>query len=304
MDSGEGKRKQGKGKLFGSPTLSEESAEERSEDRTLDTLSEYMESKKNPEANVSITSSDSLRIHSESSPKSKEHLSHEWEIEEAGGPDAPPEEDLLQRLDRLEKRLDAFENTTYTFLLYAKQLTDRTVSFFENIFGLSNDDLAQIHDRMGVNYNNKGDYSKAVEAFKKLVEIGQTPVSCFKLGVAYDNNGDFQEAIEAYRRSISLDSKYLKGHYNLAEVYSRTENYSEAIHCLTQAVEIEPENPESHYRLGTVHNSRGSYDQAITAFNRVLSLAPDYDGIYQSLGLAYEQKGEHSKAIECFKKSI
>ena len=304
MNSGEGKRKRGKGKLFGSPPPSENPAGAKPEDRTLDTLSEYMGSEKDPEGSVSSASPGNTGANGDRSPTPTELLPQEWEIEESGTSDAPAEEDILQRLDRLEKRLDAFENTTYTFLLYAKQLTDRTVSFFEDIFGLSSGDLAQIHDRLGVNYNNKGDYPKAVEAFKKLVEIGQTPASCFKLGVAYDNNGDFQEAIEAYRRAISLDAGYLKGYYKLAEVYARTENYGEAIRCLTQAVEVEPDNPESHYRLGTVHSSRGSYDQAIAAFNRVLSLAPNYAGIYQSLGLAYEQKGEHNKAIECFKKSI
>lgn len=233
-----------------------------------------------------------------------EQLPQEWELEEPADTDTPSEEDILQRLDRIEKRLDAFENTSYTFLLYAKQLTDRTVSFFEDIFGLSSDDLTQIHDRLGINYNNKGDYPKAIEAFKKLVELKQTAASCYKLGVAYNNNGDYQEAIEAYRKAMSLDNTYLKSYYKLAEVYARTENYGEAIRCLTLAVEVASDNPESHFRLGSVHSARGSYDQAIASFNRVLSLNANYSGIYQSLGIAYEQKGEHNRAIEFFKKSI
>ena len=93
-----------------------------------------------------------------------EQLPQEWELEEPADTNAPSEEDILQRLDRIEKRLDAFENTSYTFLLYAKQLTDRTVSFFEDIFGLSSNDLTQIHDRLGINYNNKGDYPKAIRS--------------------------------------------------------------------------------------------------------------------------------------------
>lgn len=264
------------------------------EDRTLETLDEYMGAERRgrpapaapPEAGAG-----------------KEQLAQEWEIEESV-PEPASEEDILQRLDRIEKRLDAFENTAYTFLLYAKQLTDRTASFFEDIFGLSRDDIAQIHDRLGVNYNNKGDYPRAIEAFQKLVELQRTPAACFKLGVAYDNNGDFQEAIEAYRSALSLDAGHLRSYYKLAEVYARTQNYGEAIRCLTQAAEVDQDNAETHFRLGTIHSARGSYDQAIASFNRVLSLEPNYPGIYQSLGLAYEQKGEHNRAIEFFKKSI
>jgi tetratricopeptide (TPR) repeat protein len=238
------------------------------------------------------------------SPSARETLPQEWEIEETSAQDATSEEDTIQRLERLEKRLDAFENTAYTFLLYAKQLTDRTATFFEDIFGLSQNDIAQIHDRLGVNFNNKGDFPKAIDAFRRLSEIQRTASSCFKMGVAYDNNGDFQEAIEAYRSAISLDEGYLRAYYKLSDVYTRTQNYGEAIRCLTQAAEIDQENAETHFRLGTVHSARGSHDQAINAFNLVLKLAPDHPGIYQSLGLAYEQKGEHNKAIEFFKKSI
>ena len=284
-------KKRGKGKVFGASSTG---------DRTLETLSEYVGSEGGQTVPASAASNPPVA----GSAGDREQLVQEWDIEEPLDTDAPSEDDILARLDRIEKRLDAFENTCYTFLLYAKQLTDRTVSFFEDIFGLSGGDLAQIHDRLGVNYNNKGDYPKAIEAFKKLVDLNQTPASCYKLGVAYDNNGDFQEAIEAYRRSLSLDAGYLKAYYKLAEVYSRTENFGEAIRCLNQAVEVQGDNPESYFRLGSVHSARGSYDEAITSFNKVLSLDDAYPGIYQSLGIAYEQKGEHNRAIEFFKKSI
>lgn len=237
------------------------------------------------------------------SPTGKHTLTQEWDIEDGSG-GAPADDDILARLERLEHRLDAFESTCYTFLLYAKQLSDRTVSFFEDIFGLGREDLAQIHDRLGVNYNNKGDYDQAIASFQKLVDLNRTAPACHKLGVAHDNNGDFQEAIDSFRASIDLDAHYLDAYYKLAEVYSRTENFGEAVRCLTQATEVEPENAETHYRLGSVHNARGSYDDAIEAFSRVIELNPAHPGIHQSLGLAYEHKGEHNKAIEFFKKSI
>ena len=284
-------KNRGKGKVFGAPSAG---------DRTLEPFSEYVGSEGGQTVPASVASNPPVA----GSAGEGEQLIQEWDIEEPLDTDALSGDDILARLDRLEKRLDSFENTCYTFLLYAKQLTDRTVSFFEDIFGLSGGDLTQIHDRLGVNYNNKGDYPKAIEAFKKLVDLNQTPASCYKLGVAYDNNGDFQEAIEAYRRSLSLDAGYLKAYYKLAEVYSRTENFGEAIRCLNQAVEVQEDNPDSHFRLGSVHSARGSYDEAITSFNKVLSLDNAYPGIYQSLGIAYEQKGEHNRAIEFFKKSI
>jgi tetratricopeptide (TPR) repeat protein len=274
--------KRGTGKVFG-PSQSGNA-----ETQKHDTLSEYTRS----HLDVGATT------------PAGDRLPQEWELIETDADAIPEEEDILQRLDRIEKRLDAFENTSYTFLLYAKQLTDRTVSFFEDIFGLSNGDLSQIHDRLGINYNNKGDYPKAIEAFQKLVTLTPTAPACYKLGVAHGNNNDFQEAIEAYRRAISLDESYLHSYYKLADVYAKTENFGEAIRCLTQAVDMNADNSESHFRLGSVHNARGAYDQAIAAFNRVLALDANYSGIYQSLGIAYEQKGEHNRAIEFFKKSI
>ena len=264
-----------------------------SDERTLEALDEYKAGKGEKPAGREVEG-----------PQGGGILPQEWEIEEKGPGPALGDDEILVRLDRLEKRLDAFENTAYSFLLYAKQLADRTASFFEDVFGLSSDDIAQIHDRLGVNYNNKGDYPRAIEAFRKLVELKRTSATCFKLGVAYDNNGDVQEAIESFRTAISLEESNLRAYYKLADVYANSQNYGEAVRCLTKAAEIVPDSAETQFRLGTVHSARGSHDQAIAAFNRVLSLSPDYAGIYQSLGLAYEQKGEHNKAIEFFKKSI
>lgn len=235
---------------------------------------------------------------------SKQALPQEWDLDESTSGSAVSDDDIIARLDRLEQRLDSFESTCYTFLLYAKQLSDRTVSFFEDIFGLGREDLAQIHDRLGVNANNKGDYERAIESFKKLVDLNRTASACYKLGVAYDNNGNLQEAIESFRASIELDAAYLDAHYKLSDVYSRMENFGEAVRCLTRATEVDGQNAETFYRLGSVHNARGSYDDAIKAFNQVMELDPDHPGIHQSLGLAYENKGEHNRAIEFFKKSI
>ena len=240
----------------------------------------------------------------ELTPDNKQALPQEWDLDESTSESGVSEDDVLARLDRLEQRLDAFETTCYTFLLYAKQLSDRTVSFFEDIFGLGREDLSQIHDRLGVNANNKGDYARAIESFKKLVDLNRTASACYKLGVAYDNNGNLQESIEAFRAAVELDSGYLDAHYKLADVYTRMENFGEAVRCLTRATEVDGEKAETFYRLGSVHNARGSYDDAIKAFNQVIELDPDHPGIHQSLGLAYENKGEHNRAIEFFKKSI
>lgn len=240
---------------------------------------------------------------------SREILADEWEAEEERLRDDEAETRRLKliemRLDRLERRISDFENTCYSFLLHAKRLSDRAVSFYEDVFGLSREDLAHIHDRLGINHNNNGDYEKAIESFRRVVEFDDRNASVhFKLGVACDNAGNHREAIDCYRKAISLDPNYLKAYYKLADIYAKNENHEEAVRCLTKAVELAPGNAETHYRLGTVHSSQGNYDEAVSSYFRVIDIAPGYPGIYRSLGLAYERKGEHDKAIECFKKSV
>lgn len=239
----------------------------------------------------------------------KEVLSDEWETEAESLRDDEAETRRLKlielRLDRLERRISDFENTCYSFLLHAKRLSDRAVSFYEDVFGLSREDLAHIHDRLGINYNNNGHYEKAIESFRRVVEFDDRNASAhFKLGVACDNAGNYREAIDCYRKAISLDPKYLKAYYKLADIYVKNESHEEAIRCLARAVELSPHNAETHYRLGEVHSNQGNYNEAIASYFRVIEIAPGYPGIYRSLGLAYERKGEHDKAIECFKKSV
>jgi tetratricopeptide (TPR) repeat protein len=211
---------------------------------------------------------------------------------------------IEMRLERLERRIGDFENTCYSFLLHAKRLSDRAISFYEDVFGLSREDLAHIHERLGINFNNSGQYDKAVDSFRRVVEFDDRNAAAhFRLGVACDNAGNHREAIESYRKTISLDVNHLKAYYKLADIYTRTENLEEAILCLTKAVELAPGNAESHFRLGTTLSEHGRQDEAIVAFQQVLSLSPRFPGIHRNLGVAYERKGEHDKAIECFKKS-
>ncbi len=240
---------------------------------------------------------------------SKEILADEWDADEENLRDDEAETRRLKfielRLDRLERRISDFENTCYSFLLHAKQLSDRAVSFYEDVFGLSREDLAYIHDRLGINHNNSGDYEKAVESFRRVVDFNdRNAFAHFKLGVAYDNAGNYRESIDCYRKAISLDPNYLKAYYKLADIYAKNENYEEAVRCLTKAVELAPHNAETHYRLGMVHSNQGNYDEAVASYFCVIDIAPNYPAIYRSLGLAYERKGEHDKAIECFKKSV
>jgi tetratricopeptide (TPR) repeat protein len=72
---------------------------------------------------------------------------------------------------------------------------------------------------MGNVYNRKHDYDKAIEYYKKALEIAPDCASIYRnIGVTYEDKHDYNKAIEYYKKAIELNPE------EMDEIHSYIEN--------------------------------------------------------------------------------
>jgi tetratricopeptide (TPR) repeat protein len=154
---------------------------------------------------------------------------------------------------------------------------------------------AEEHFILGNEFSQTGDFEKAVEEYKKVLELDPQHVDAISnLGVAYYNLGQLDEAIEQYSKAIEIAPRDADIYSNLAAAHVQKYQLSgaqdqleSALEEYTEAVELEPNLPEAHFGLGVVHILLQRTDEAILAFTRFQELDTGKDPLATKNAVEY-----------------
>ena len=100
-------------------------------------------------------------------------------------------------------------------------------------FGMAN---ATVYYNLGAISRDEGDYDKAIEYYKKSMELKPDFETCCNLGVMYYNKCDDQTALEYFQRSLDMmDDKFDPSaaliYRNMANVYHNLEIVEKELEC-------------------------------------------------------------------------
>jgi tetratricopeptide (TPR) repeat protein len=84
----------------------------------------------------------------------------------------------------------------------------------------------------------------------------------FKDGFGYQNEGNLDKAIEEYKKAIELNPNYLQAHMNLGAVYIQQKKYDQAIEEFNTVVKLNYYYGTAHYNLGYVYLLKGEKEKA------------------------------------------
>ena len=150
----------------------------------------------------------------------------------------------------------------------AKELEEFAKS---NNSGTSNDLLEE-----GKTYYNNGEYDKAIEIFKKAVELNPNDdESCRWLGNSYLQNNQIEEAIKYHLKATELNPNKCDNWSMLGNSYRINGQKEEAIKYCLKATELNPDNSENWFWLGASYNQNGQYQEAINSLLKAVELNPD-----------------------------
>lgn len=99
---------------------------------------------------------------------------------------------------------------------------------------------------LGNGYAGKDDNQKAEENFKKADSLDpSSPFPPYSLGVIEERKGNFKAAITYYEQSVSRDTTFENGYYNLAAAYANIKDYKSANYNIQKYLALEPNDKEA-----------------------------------------------------------
>ena len=201
-----------------------------------------------------------------------------------------------------------------------QELSDRfsidEKSLFQDIYGFSmvNDVNHPIYKKTAEEYllegnqnYHKGEFKKAIEAYKKAIEIKPDEDTYYNMGLAYtmlNEKVSFEEAVKAYKKAIGINSDKDEAYYNMGGVYTMLNKFEKAIKAYKEAIEINPNKYGAYNNMGLAYTGLDKFKEAIKALKKAIEIKPDFDEAYYSMGIAYTLLNEFDKALEAYEKSI
>ncbi len=143
-----------------------------------------------------------------------------------------------------------------------------------------------------------GDSSKAMEKLEQAIEMdSENPSLYFALGTNHDQKGDKDKAIENYKKAIELKDGYYDALYNLGAVY-----FNEAAEYTRQMNELDLSEQDKYKELET--QMQDNFKLAMPYFDQALEAKPnDYNTakalkeIHANLG-NYDESNKYKEMMD------
>jgi tetratricopeptide (TPR) repeat protein len=187
-------------------------------------------------------------------------------------------------------------------------------SLFQDIHGFSmvNDVNHPIYEKTAEEYIEKGnnnyhksEFEKAIEAYKKAIEINpDSDMAYSNMGSAYAGLKKFEEAIEACKKAIEIDPDSDGAHHNIGLAYYNLGKFERAIEAYKKAIEIKPDSYMAYCNMGLAYDKLGELKEAIKAHKKAIEFNSNIDKAYCGMGHAYASLDKLKEAIEAYKKAI
>lgn len=195
---------------------------------------------------------------------------------------------------------------------------------------------AQAFTRLGESLHNQGKVDKAIDAYRRCIDLKPDGITLCNLGAALETKGENEDAENAYRRALSLNSSlslahrklgYLlkkeeqwsaaalhlrkacqgypsddKMHLAFSAVLVKLEEWAEAEKIIRQTIQLVPAKATHRRNLAYVLIQQKQYQQAITAYQQAIQLQPDDLKSYRSIGKQWSRLGQYGKALDAYRK--
>ncbi len=153
----------------------------------------------------------------------------------------------------------------------------------------------------GIDLYQKGDYGRAINAFRRSAALSpfsdNTANAYDYLGKAYLKQEKTAEAIKAYKEAIRIYPTHDEFHLALGDIYLKEDMPNDALKEFEATVKLNPDSAESRYSLGQSYIDAGQLTAAREQFTQVVRLTPTSAAGYYGLGQTARLAGEYQEAV-------
>lgn len=238
---------------------------------------------------------------------------------------------LLGRLYRLNNDLQKAESefrtavnlqpnseeavSTLSYLYNEEGDTTRALQLLESIPEAERS--AKIYAGLGYTYEQKKDYKKAIDSYRKAVEADKDNLDSVR-GLAQNlmNDGQIDAALEQYQQIAEADPQDAQTYLRIAEIYRRDGRFDQALASLKKAQSVVQDSLEVPFNMAVIYESMGRYDEAVQALTALIQKSEKPEGSYtpgernnravflERLGTIYREQNKTQLAVDTFRKMI
>ncbi len=202
--------------------------------------------------------------------------------------------DLLVRAHKLSP-----QNADVIFLMAQVSMSQ---NYYEDAIPLLESGVAIAPQRadllaaLGESYFMAGKVEKAIEDFKRLVEVDPSARSFAFLGLSYRNLGRFDEARQYFDRGLKLDPRNSLCLFNLGFIAERQGDAVTAEKHFEQALQVNPDFPDALLELANLRTAEKKLPEAEELLRRFVRVAHDPATGYYKLSMVERSRHETEAA--------
>ena len=191
--------------------------------------------------------------------------------------------ELLVRAHRL-----APENSDITFLLARVSMSQ---NYFEDAIPLLETGLktapqrADLHAALGESYFMSGKTEKAIDEFKRLIELDPSARSYAFLGLSYRHLGRFDEAKKYFQEGLKRDSHNPSCLFNLGFIAERQGEHATAEQMFEQVLKHSPDFSEALLELANLRIADKKLEPAMQLLRRYVQVSREPATGYYKLAM-------------------
>jgi len=154
-------------------------------------------------------------------------------------------------------------------------------------------------------YSKKDQHEKAIEVFKKAIEIAEDSADLYSLiGMEYLFLDNYQEAKQNFIKCIELDLEDYSALYNIIYCFDFLDETTEAIEFLNEYLDKNPYSEVAWHQLGRQYVETKQSEKALAAFDFAIISDDTFVGAYLEKAKVLEKLNRYEEAIENYKITI
>ena len=137
----------------------------------------------------------------------------------------------------------------------------QAIEYFEKAISL-NPENYENYNNMGLCLSSMGKYQEAIDVLLKALDRNSNLNFVYSnLGLQYRNNKNIGKAIECYKKSIEIEPTP-EAWGMLGGCYGELRNLDEAESCFKKSIELDPNHAASHVDLASIYQLRGEWSKS------------------------------------------
>ncbi len=158
------------------------------------------------------------------------------------------------------------------------------------------------HNNLGWYYQQQEHYKKAVEEYKKALQVDPYMIITYSgvVWVYLSKLGGLDSSYVWSKRMIRHGPDNPWGYFYLGSVYVALDSLEKAEKAFHRAKELNPGLLLSQYRLAHVYRLLGRYDKAVEVLKDIFRINPGESSVYYDMGVNYQLMGDRESATGKF----